>query len=176
MKEYIRVPYGQTVHGEEEIEAVVKTLRESTQMGKNVKAMERRVAKSFMKKHGVMVNSGSSANYLAIEILDLPEGSEVITPVLTFSTTVAPLIKNKLMPVFVDVTPGTYNIDVDQIESLITKKTKAMMIPNLLGNLPDWQKLRVIADKHNLILIEDSCDTLGAQIGDELLGYILILA
>ncbi|HSW70212.1 MAG TPA: aminotransferase class I/II-fold pyridoxal phosphate-dependent enzyme [Gammaproteobacteria bacterium] len=158
------VPYGQTVHGEEEIEAVVSVLRTSTQMGKHVREMEDKVAALFNKKHGIMVNSGSSANYLAIEILQLPAGSEVITPVLTFATTVAPLVKNGLIPVFVDVEPDTFNIDAAQVESLITPNTKAMMIPNLLGNLPDWKKLRALADKYNLLIIEDSADTLGATI------------
>lgn len=77
--QYLSVPYGRTVHGEEEIAAVVNVLRTSTQMGKHVREMEEKVAASFQKKYGIMVNSGSSANYLAIEILDLPEGSEVIT-------------------------------------------------------------------------------------------------
>ncbi len=163
----MHVPYGVTVHGEEEIAAVVSVLRTSTQMGKHVREMEQNVAALFNKKFGVMVNSGSSANYLAIEILNLPEGSEVITPALTFSTTVAPLVRNKLIPAFVDVAPGTFNIDVNQVEKMITSKTKAMMIPNLLGNLPDWKVLRDIAQKHNLILIEDSADTLGAKL-DEL--------
>lgn len=163
-EKFIHVPYGKTVHGEEEIEAVVNALRTSTQMGKHVNEMEEKVSALFNKKFGIMVNSGSSANYLAIEILQLPEGSEVITPALTFSTTVAPLVKNKLVPVFIDVEPGTYNIDVAQIEAMITSKTKALMIPNLLGNLPDWKQLRTIADKYNLIVIEDSADTLGATV------------
>ncbi len=161
---FIRVPYGCTVHGEEEIAAVTNVLRTSTQMGKHVAEMEKRVSALYAKNYGIMVNSGSSANYLAIEIANLPKGSEVITPVLTFSTTVAPLIKNNLVPSFVDVAEGTYNTDADKIEELITPNTRAMMIPNLLGNLPDWQKLRAIADKHNLLLIEDSADTLGATI------------
>ena len=164
---FIRVPYGCTVHDEKEIDAVVNVLRTSTQMGKHVAAMEQRVAKLYAKNHGIMVNSGSSANYLAIEIANLPKGSEIITPALTFSTTVAPLIKNNLVPVFIDVAEGTYNIDVDKIEALITPNTKAMMIPNLLGNLPDWQKLRSLADKYKLLLIEDSADTLGATINDK---------
>jgi CDP-4-dehydro-6-deoxyglucose reductase, E1 len=162
----LNVPYGKTVHGEEEIEAVVAALRTSTQMGKNVSAMEEKIAALFNKNYGIMVNSGSSANYLAVEILQLPEGSEVITPVLTFATTVAPLVKNKLIPVFVDVEIDTFNIDVAQVENLITNKTKALMIPNLLGNLPDWKKLREIADRHELIIIEDSADTLGATINN----------
>lgn len=161
---YISVPYGATVHGQEEIDAVVHCLKTSTQMGKHVREMEERVAALFSKSHGVMVNSGSSANYLAVELLGLPAGSEVITPVLTFSTTVAPLLKNGLVPSYVDVEEGTYNVDVKQVESMITSKTKALMIPNLLGNLPDWRELRKLADKYNLITVEDSCDTLGAEI------------
>jgi CDP-4-dehydro-6-deoxyglucose reductase, E1 len=167
---FIRVPYGCTVHGEEEISAVTHVLRTSTQMGKHVAEMEKRVAALFSKNYGIMVNSGSSANYLAIEIANLPKGAEVITPALTFSTTVAPLIKNGLIPVFVDVAEGTYNTDVDKIEALITPNTKALMIPNLLGNLPDWQKLRNLADKYHLLLIEDSADTLGATINGKASG------
>ncbi|MBA2710857.1 MAG: aminotransferase class I/II-fold pyridoxal phosphate-dependent enzyme [Tatlockia sp.] len=166
----MHVPYGKTVHGEEEIEAVVSVLRTSTQMGKNVREMEEKVANSFNKEFGIMVNSGSSANYLAIEILNLPAGSEVITPALTFSTTVAPLVKNGLISVFVDVEPGTFNIDANQVEAMISPKTKAMMIPNLLGNLPNWKLLKELADKYNLILIEDSADTLGATIDGQPVG------
>ncbi|OGN63904.1 MAG: NarL family transcriptional regulator [Chlamydiae bacterium RIFCSPHIGHO2_12_FULL_49_32] len=158
----MNVPYGKAVYGEEEIEAVVRALRTSTQMGKHVRAMEGQTSALFAKKYGVMVNSGSSANYLAVEIADLPKGSEVITPILTFSTTVAPLIKNGLIPVFVDVESATYNIDANQVEEMITKNTSALMIPNLLGNLPDWKKLRSLADKYDLFVIEDSADTLGA--------------
>lgn len=168
----IRVPYGQTVHGEEEIDAVVSVLRSSTQMGKHVFEMENKIAQTFQKQYGIMVNSGSSANYLAVEILALPEQSEVITPILTFSTTVAPLVKNKLIPVFVDVQPGTFNIDADQVEAMISKNTRAMMIPNLLGNLPNWRLLREIADKYNLILIEDSADTLGATLDGKPVGSL----
>lgn len=167
---YLHVPYGRTVHGEEEIEAVVKVLRTSTQMGVNVREMEEKVSTLFAKKHGVMVNSGSSANYLSIEILALPAGSEVITPALTFSTTVAPLIKNGLIPAFVDVEPGTFNINAAQVEAMVTPKTRALMIPNLLGNLPNWKLLREIADRHNLIVIEDSADTLGATIDHQSVG------
>src|SRR3546814_16456481 len=108
-------------------------------MGARVRKMESRVAALFDKKYGVMVNSGSSANYLAVELLNLPAGSEVITPALTFATTVAPIARQKLVPAFVDAAEGTYNIDVDQIEAMITPATRAMMIPSLIGNLPDWE-------------------------------------
>lgn len=162
---YIQVPYGKSVHGEEEIEAVVNVLRTSTMMGKHVREMEEKVSALYNKKHGIMVNSGSTALYLAADLLDYEPGAEIITPVLTFSTTVAPLIKKGWVPAFVDVEEGTYNIDADKVEAMITPKTKAMFIPNLIGNLPDWKKLRAIADKHGLFVLEDSADTLGAEIG-----------
>jgi CDP-6-deoxy-D-xylo-4-hexulose-3-dehydrase len=162
--DYIHVPYGKTVHGEEEIEAVVKVLRTSTQMGKNVREMEERVASLYNKKYGIMVNSGSSALYLAADLMNYEAGSEIITPALTFSTTVAPLVKKGWVPAFVDVEEGTYNLDANKVEEMITPKTKAMVIPNLIGNLPNWKQLREIADKHNLYVVEDSCDTLGAEI------------
>jgi CDP-4-dehydro-6-deoxyglucose reductase, E1 len=162
--DYIKVPYGTTVHGEEEIEAVVNVLRTTTQMGKHVREMEERVAALYNKKHGIMVNSGSSALYLAADLLNYEEGTEIITPALTFSTTVAPLVKRGWVPAFVDVEEGTYNIDANKVEEMITPKTKAMIIPNLIGNLPDWKQLREIADRHNLFVLEDSADTLGAEI------------
>ncbi|MCB0481403.1 MAG: aminotransferase class V-fold PLP-dependent enzyme [Flavobacteriales bacterium] len=168
--EYTNVPYGCTVHGEEEIAAVTEVLRTSTQMGKNVRAMEEKIAKLFNKKYGIMVNSGSSALYLAVEILNLPKGSEVITPALTFATTVAPQIKNGLVPVLVDVIPGTYCIDADKVEEMITSKTSAMIVPNLIGNLPDWNKLGALAKKYKLKVIEDSADTLGGTINGESSG------
>lgn len=164
--ENITVPYGMTVHGQEEIDAVVNVLKTSTQMGKHVREMEERVSSLYNKKHGIMVNSGSSALYIATEIMNLPKGSEVITPALTFATTVAPLVKAGLIPVFVDVEPGTYCIDADKVEEMISDKTKALVIPNLIGNLPDWEKLRAIANKYDLFILEDSADTLGATIGE----------
>ncbi len=159
------VPYGSTVHGEDEIRAVVHVLETSTQMGENVRQMESRVAETFTKDHGIMVNSGSSALYLAAELMDYPEGTEIITPALTFSTTVAPIVKKGWVPAFVDVELGTYNIDANKVEEMVTDNTKAMIIPNLIGNLPDWARLREIADKHGLFVLEDSADTLGATIG-----------
>jgi len=160
----MRVNYGQTVHGQEETDAVVELLRTSTQMGAKVRAMEARVSALFDMPHGIMVNSGSSANYLAVELLDLPPGSEVITPALTFMTTVAPIVRNRLVPAFVDVREGTYNIDEDAIEAMITDRTRAILVPSLIGNLPDWDRLRAIADTYGLKLVEDSADTLGATL------------
>lgn len=163
--QYPHVPYGKTVHGQEEIDAVVEVLQTSTQMGKHVRALEEAVAGLYAKQYGIGVNSGSSALYLAADLLDYEPGTEIITPALTFSTTVAPQVKRNWIPSFVDVEEGTYNIDVNQVEAMITPKTRAMIIPNLIGNLPDWKVLRELADKHGLFLLEDSADTLGAEIG-----------
>lgn len=160
----MRVNYGQTVHGEEEIAAVVEVLRTSTQMGRNVRQMQASVAALFDKRHGIMVNSGSSANFLAVALLNLPKGAEVITPALTFATTVAPIVQHGLVPAFVDAAEGSYNIDATRIEAMIGPRTAAIMVPSLIGNLPDWPRIREIADRHGLKVIEDSCDTLGATI------------
>ena len=167
----MRVPYGMTVHGQEEINAVVEVLKTSTQMGKSVRAFEEKVAKLFNKKYGLMVNSGSSALYLGVEVLNLPKGSEVITPVLTFSTTVASLVKNGLIPSFVDVEPDTFVIDVNKIEEMINDKTNAIAVPNLLGNIPDWDKIADIAKKYDLRIIEDSADTLGGTLRNKSSGH-----
>ena len=164
-QKYLRVPYALTVFGNEEKAAVADVLKTPQIVaGKRAMEFEQKVSKLFGKKHGVLVNSGSSANLLAFEIAALPRGAEVITPILTFSTTVSPIIKCGLVPVFADVEQGTYTINIDQVEKLITKRTKALMIPSLLGIIPDYPRLRKIANKHKLILIEDSCDTLGATI------------
>ena len=160
----MRVLYAEAVYGKEEISAVLGVLENSPHLlmsGENVKLFESKVAKLFGKKYGVMVNSGSSANLLSINILNLPTGSEVITPALTFSTTVAPIVQNGLVPAFVDVEPSSFVIDCELIEDMITPKTKGMLIPNLIGNLPDWDKLRMLSDKYGLVLIEDSADTIG---------------
>jgi CDP-6-deoxy-D-xylo-4-hexulose-3-dehydrase len=159
-----RIDYAGSVHDDREIDAVVEVLRggpTAMRIGKNVKAMERRVADLFAKKRGVMCNSGSSALYLAYEAIDLQPGDEIITSSVTFSTDVAPVIRKGAVPVFVDVTPDTFQIDVNRIEEMISANTRAILAPNLIGNCPDWDVIREIADRHNLLVIEDSCDALG---------------
>lgn len=167
----LRVPYALAVHDDRETQRVIRVLNEHrTNMSRETSEFEKSIAILFGKKYGVMVNSGSSANLLAVEILNLPPGSEVITPLLTFSTTVSPLIKKGLVPVFADVEKGKYVINVNQIEKLISKKTKALMIPLLFGNVPDMEKLLKIAKKYNLYFIEDSCDTIGATFNNKPTG------
>ena len=171
MKNFEQISYAKTVYGQEEIDAVVKCLSESTQMGNYSRKFEAEIANLFSKEHCLYVNSGSSALYIGVEAFGFPIGSEVITPALTFSTSIGCLVKNSLVPVFVDVEPLTYNIDIAQIEGQITEKTVAILAPNLMGNLCDWPAIRQIADKHDLVVIEDSADTLGASIRGKNSGY-----
>ncbi|NUU22798.1 MAG: aminotransferase class I/II-fold pyridoxal phosphate-dependent enzyme, partial [Streptomycetaceae bacterium] len=125
-----RVLYISAVYDEAEIEAVNRVLRSGKLgIGANVAEMERRVAELTGKRHGVMCNSGSSALYLAVELLGLEPGDEVITSPLTFSTDVAPLVRAGLVPVFVDVEPDTFNVDASRIEAAVSDKTKAILLP-----------------------------------------------
>ena len=170
----IKIPYGKNVYNNKEISAVIKTLKKSTQMGKSVNIFENKIANLFSKKYGLMVNSGSSALILALRVLNFKKGSEVITPCLNFGTAVSSIMLNNLVPVLVDAKVDTLQIDIDNIKKKITKKTKALLIPNLIGNIPDWKKLRRIANENKLILIEDSADTLGATIKKKPTGFIVI--
>ena len=167
----LRVPYGLSVHGNDEIKAVTKVLKSSTQMGKHVSIFEKKISKLFSKKYGLMVNSGSSALLLAMETLGIPKGSEVITPALTFSTTVGYIVRNKLIPVFVDVEEGTYCINENKIKDLITKKTKAIVAPHLMGNIVNWERLAPMLKRKGILIIEDSADTLGATNKGKSTGY-----
>jgi CDP-6-deoxy-D-xylo-4-hexulose-3-dehydrase len=166
------IQYANPIYGDEEIEAVVEALRttDQLQVGPRVLEMERRVAALFDKKYGVMTNSGTSALFLAVELLDLPPGSEIITSVVSFSATFAPIVRGGYIAAYVDVEYDTYNIDVDKIEEMISPNTRAMLIPNLIGNAPDWERIREIADRHGLKVVEDSADTLGAELRGKTTG------
>jgi CDP-6-deoxy-D-xylo-4-hexulose-3-dehydrase len=169
-----RIDYAGSVHDEREIDAVVDVLRggpTALRIGKNVKAMERQVAALFGKQRGVMCNSGSSALYLAVEVLGLEPGDEIVTAAVTFSTDIAPMIRGGVIPAFVDVTPDTFQIDENGIEEMIGPRTKAILAPNLIGNAPDWDVIRAIADRHGLVVIEDSCDALGLTLRGTPTGF-----
>ena len=166
MEDFIRVPYGSTVHGQEEIEAVIGVLNTTTQMSENVTLFEEKIAQSFEKSKAVMVNSGSSALYILIEALNLPKGSEVITPALTFATTVGCLVKNDLIPHFVDVGLNSYCIDIEKLDAAINENTSAIIAPDLMGNICEWEKIKEMVDGKNqdIKIICDSADTLGAKL------------
>ena len=165
-----KISYGKNVYDKREINAVLKTLKNSTQMGKSVETFESKIAKLFSKKYGLMVNSGSSALILALKVMNFPRGSEIIAPCLNFGTAVSSIMLCNLNPIFVDCEIKTLQIDLSKIEKKISKKTKALLIPNLIGNIPDWKEIRKIASKHKLKVIEDSADTLGATINNRSTG------
>ena len=168
-----KVYYGKAVYDNKEINAVLKVLKNDSLSlvdGKNVKILEKKVSSLFGKKYGLMVNSGSSANLLAIASLNFKKNSEIITPNLTFSTTVAPIYQLGLIPHFIGVEKNKFLADPSHIEKCINKKTVAIMIPNLLGNIADWKKIHSIAKKHKLKVIEDSADTIGYTINKKNAG------
>ncbi len=169
-----KIFYAKAVYGKNEITAATNVLKKnplSLMDGKNVKKLEKIVARIFGKKFALMVNSGSSANLLALSSLNLKKGSEIITPTLTFSTTVAPIYQLGLIPKFVDVEKDKYVADLTQIKKAINNKTKAMFIPNLLGNIPDWDKIKKLCKRKKIFLIEDSADTIGYKIRGRTTGH-----
>jgi CDP-6-deoxy-D-xylo-4-hexulose-3-dehydrase len=160
----MRVYYGKAVYGKEEIAASLDVLKNKSISlidGPSVKELERKISKVFGKKYGLMVNSGSSANLLALSSFDFKKGSEIITPTLTFSTTVSPIYQVGCVPHFIDVEEFSFLSNLDQIEKAINKKTVAIMLPNLLGNVINWKRVYSIAKKYHLKVIEDSADTIG---------------
>jgi CDP-6-deoxy-D-xylo-4-hexulose-3-dehydrase len=164
MKKIWYAPNKLEVYGEKEIKAVEQCLRDGWLAGFGPRSIEfeEKIAKEFGKKYGVFVNSGSSACLLALAALDLPKGSKIITPALTFSTTLAPIIQLGFKPIFIDSNLTSYVPTIDEILDAITEDTRAIMIPNLIGNKPDWSLLKAgleLIDRKDIKLIEDSADT-----------------
>ncbi|WP_394747996.1 DegT/DnrJ/EryC1/StrS family aminotransferase [Spongiimicrobium salis] len=145
-------------------------------MGEKVKEFEIAFAKKFKVKYAIMSNSGSSANLLAIAALvyskRLSKGDEVLVPAVSWSTTYFPLSQHQLKLKFIDVDKNTFNMDIAQIEAAITARTKAIFAVNLLGNPNHFDALTAICEKHNLILIEDNCESMGAVYKEKALGTI----
>jgi CDP-6-deoxy-D-xylo-4-hexulose-3-dehydrase len=171
----MKIYYSKAVYDNREIQAVIKTLKNSPLKlmdGPQVKLFEKKIAAVFGKKYGLMVNSGSSANLLALASLKLKKNTEVITPLLTFSTTVAPIYQLNLIPKFIDVKKGRFIADTNQIIKAISKKTKVIMLPNLLGDVAEWAEIKKIAKKNSIILIEDSADTIGYSINNKSTGNL----
>jgi CDP-6-deoxy-D-xylo-4-hexulose-3-dehydrase len=170
-----KIYYGKAVYNNKEINAVIKVLKKNSLNlidGPSVKLLEKKVARIFGKRFGLMVNSGSSANLLALSSLNIKKGSEIITPSLTFSTTIAPIYQLGLIANFIDVEKNTFIANINQIEKKINNKTAAILIPNLLGNIPDWKKIKEIANKYKLYLIEDSADTIGYSLNKKNTGKL----
>lgn len=146
--------------------------------GRFSRQFEREFAKFFNLRHSILVNSGSSANLLALTCLTSPTlrerqlkpGDEVITVATGFPTTVNPIIQNNLVPVFLDVDIPTYNIDVSQLDEALSNKTRAVMVAHTLGNPYNLEAVTAFCKKHNLWLVEDCCDAVGATYNGKLVG------
>src|SRR3954453_21229888 len=140
-------------------------------MGPLVAEFERLCAAAFGSGHAVMVNSGSSANLLAVAAAvldprnDLQPGDEVIVPAVSWATTFYPVHQYGLRLKFVDIDLDTLNLDLEQVEAAIGPRTKAVFAVNLLGNPLDYTRLQQIADAHGLLVLEDNCESLGATLG-----------
>jgi CDP-6-deoxy-D-xylo-4-hexulose-3-dehydrase len=166
-----RVPYAGRVYGESELTNLVDaSLDFWLTLGPWGDRFEQTLRQRLGVRDVALVNSGSSANLVAVTALTstqleepLRPGDEVITPAATFPTTLAPLLQNRLTPVLVDCELGTYNIDPALVESAVSAKTRAIMVPHTLGNPCDLEQLSAIAARHHLYLIEDSCDALGSR-------------
>eukprot|EP00450_Noctiluca_scintillans_P019378 CAMPEP_0194517378 /NCGR_PEP_ID=MMETSP0253-20130528/50521_1 /TAXON_ID=2966 /ORGANISM="Noctiluca scintillans" /LENGTH=424 /DNA_ID=CAMNT_0039361331 /DNA_START=48 /DNA_END=1322 /DNA_ORIENTATION=- len=154
-------PHQHQAFGDEEINAVVDCLKKGwLAPGPLTDEFEEKVAASFGKKYGLMVNSGSSGNIIGLAVLGLQKGDEIITPACTFSTSIAPMEQLGLKPVFIDVEPGSrYVPSVDQVLAAITPRTKCIFIPNLAGSKIDWKELRARTPP-GIWLFEDSCDSM----------------
>lgn len=167
-----RIPYAGRVFDEREIEYLIDAALDFwLTTGRYAEQFERSFAQFLGVRHCSLTNSGSSANLLAFMALTSPKlgehrinkGDEVITVAAGFPTTVAPIVQYGAVPVFVDVTLPTYNIDCSQLEEALSEKTKAIMVAHTLGNPFDLERVKAFCDKHHLWLIEDNCDALGAR-------------
>lgn len=163
-------PSGKLIDQEELIAMVDASLDGWLTAGRYNMEFERRLSKFLGVKHVLTVNSGSSANLIAFSCLTSPKlgaraiqpGDEVISVAAGFPTTVNPILQFGAVPVFIDVTLETYNIDAEKIEGAITPKTKAIMLAHTLGNPFNLEVITHLCKKHNLWLVEDTCDALGS--------------
>jgi CDP-6-deoxy-D-xylo-4-hexulose-3-dehydrase len=174
-----RINYGGRVYDEKElINLVDASLDFWLTAGKYAEKFERNLSRFLNIKYCLLTNSGSSANLLAVSALTSPllknrqlkPGDEVITTACGFPTTLNPILQNKLVPVFIDIGLGNYNIQAEKIKKVITKKTKAIFTAHTLGNPINIDMVRKIVKKYDLWWIEDNCDSLGSKYKDKLTG------
>ncbi len=147
-----------------EIDAVIEVMKSGwLSIGPKVEEFEKKIADYVGIKHAIAVNSGTSGLHLLIKSYDIKDGDEVITTPFSFVASTNCILFERAKPVFVDINPETLEMDVDSIEAKITDKTKAILAVDVFGQPMDMRRLRKIADKHKLILIEDSCEALGSE-------------
>ena len=166
-----------TFNADEIIAFTNQMLTTRVTMGEKVKEFEKKYCNKYSYGHGVSNNSGSSANLLMLSVLtskltkdNLKKGDEIILPALTWSTTVWPVIQMGLVPVYVDCDLNTFNMDSNKIEDAISEKTRAIFSVPIYGNPCEMDDILSICKKHNLMLIEDCCESMGAKFKDKYVG------
>ena len=171
-------PLAENPYRKKDLSAAIKVIKSGRlTLGRYTKEFERIFSKKLVLKHSIMVNSGSSANLLALQCLINPyrkkrlnKGDSVLIPSVCWSTSLWPIVQSGLKPVFVDINPSTLNIDIDDLKKKITKKTKALMLVHVLGNSTEMDNLLKVLKKHKIILIEDTCESLGSKYKKKYLG------
>jgi CDP-6-deoxy-D-xylo-4-hexulose-3-dehydrase len=179
-----RIPYAGAIFDEKEVISIVDSILKSwLGLGPKAREFTNLFSKFLGVYYTVLVNSGSSANLLALSALQskkikkpLEKGSEVITPAVTFPTTLNPILQTNLSPKLADVDIGTYNINLEQLKKVITSKTRAIILPHTLGNPNDMDAIMDIVDDNNLYLIEDNCDALGSEFDEKKTGSFGIMS
>lgn len=165
------IPLSMPDVNEEDIQAVVAVLRTPQfSLGPKLREFEQNFAAFVGTKEAVAVNSGTSALHLAMRGLGIHDGDEVITTPFSFIASANCILFERAKPVFVDILPGTMCIDPAKVEAAITPRTKAILAVDVFGYLAEWEALRAIADKHHLLLIEDSCEAMGSERGGRRAG------
>ena len=166
-----------TFRNKDLIEGIKVIFSKEVTMSKVTKKFEKEFAKKIRIPYSLMVNSGSSANLLAFQCLINPyrkkrlkQGDEVLVPSICWPTSFWPIIQSGLKPIFVDVDKKNFNIDLKDLEKKISKKTKALMLIHVLGNSVNMQKLMKIIKKNKIILIEDTCESIGGKFENKYLG------
>lgn len=173
-----RIHYAGRVYDSQELVALVRaSLDFWLTLGREGIAFQQALAEYLGLKHVLMVNSGSSANLAAVTALCSPQlerplepGDEVITPAATFPTVVAPLVQNRLVPVFVDCELGSYNLSLGELEKAISERTRAVLVPHILGNPAPIDEIVQLAQRHDLYVIEDVCESLASTLDGQMLG------
>ena len=161
----VNIPLSSPDITEEDVAAVVAVLRTRfLSLGPKLPEFEQAIAAYVDCRHGVAVNSGTSALHLIVRALGIGDGDEIITTPFSFVASANCLLYERARPVFVDIRPDTLNLDCDLVERAITPRTKAVLAVDVFGRPADWTRLRSLAQQHNLMLIEDSCEALGARL------------
>ena len=174
--EYIsKVPVtGKVINDDDIVSLVDSSLEGWLTSGQYTEKFEKAISKFLGTRHTLFVNSGSSANLLAMsalkEFYELKDGDEIITSAVGFPTTINPIIQNNLKPVLIDAEIATLNINADLIESSISERTKGIVIAHTLGNPFDLDKILKLCEKYNLFLMEDNCDAFGSKYNNQLTG------